>query len=249
MFSQRKEQAMQDLDDQPATNVRISGVHHIAVSTRNIKEQIEFFTDVLGGELVGLFWMHDVPDGMHAFIRLNDCSLMSFVQLPAMNDIEPQIGVSYAANAGQPSAPGALQHVAFRVNSHDELLAMRDRIRSRGINVIGYLDHGMCQSIYFAGPEHLVLEVAVSETPMEASTWIDPEVVAKAGIDTTELERYTAPAIFSGEAGSIPQPPIDPQQPHLSYPAKAYAAMMAMSDDVVRERYSHPEPPVSPAAS
>ncbi|MEZ5228995.1 MAG: VOC family protein [Acidimicrobiales bacterium] len=42
------------------TNSRINGVHHLAVNTANIKEQIEFFTDVLGAELVGLFWMHGV---------------------------------------------------------------------------------------------------------------------------------------------------------------------------------------------
>ena len=44
-------------------------------------------------------------------------------------------------------------------------VCMRDRIRDRGINVFGPLDHGMCHSIYFAGPEHLSLEIA---TPDEA---------------------------------------------------------------------------------
>ena len=48
-------------------NVRINGVHHLAISTKDIKAQIEFFSDVLGAELVALFWMHGVPGGWHGF--------------------------------------------------------------------------------------------------------------------------------------------------------------------------------------
>ena len=51
-------------------------------------------------------------------------------------------------------------YVAFDVADHYELLAMRDRIRSRGVNVMGPIHHGMCDSIYFAGPEGLTLEIA-----------------------------------------------------------------------------------------
>ena len=39
-----------------------NAVHHIAVSTANIKAQIAFFSDVLGLSLAGLFWMHGVPN-------------------------------------------------------------------------------------------------------------------------------------------------------------------------------------------
>lgn len=35
---------------------RINGAHHIAICTQDIKMQIEFFTDVLGMELVALYW-------------------------------------------------------------------------------------------------------------------------------------------------------------------------------------------------
>ena len=37
-----------------------NGVHHLAISTKDIKKQIEFFTDVLGGELKALYWMHEI---------------------------------------------------------------------------------------------------------------------------------------------------------------------------------------------
>jgi hypothetical protein len=46
-----------------------------------------------------------------------------------------------------------------------ELVAMRDRTRSRGLTIVGLLDHGMCHSIYFAGPENLSLEIPTSAKP------------------------------------------------------------------------------------
>ena len=40
---------------------KISGLHHLAIATGDIKTQIAFFTDKLGMELVALYWMHGVP--------------------------------------------------------------------------------------------------------------------------------------------------------------------------------------------
>ena len=129
-----------------------NGLHHLAIATRNAKAQIEFFTDVIGLELVALYWMHGVADTVHAFLRLSDTASLAFVQGPEMQSIEPQLGVSHAGFTTGPVAPGAVQHVALNVDTEDELLAMRDRIRSRGHFVMGPIDHGMCKSIYFAGP-------------------------------------------------------------------------------------------------
>jgi hypothetical protein len=35
-------------------------------------------------ELVALYWMHGVPQAMHAFLRLSDTCSLAFVQTPAM---------------------------------------------------------------------------------------------------------------------------------------------------------------------
>src|SRR2546429_5750238 len=35
-----------------------NGIHHLAICTKDIKKQIEFFTQVCGMELVALYWMH-----------------------------------------------------------------------------------------------------------------------------------------------------------------------------------------------
>ena len=124
---------------------------------------------------------------------------MAFVQNEQIKDINPQLGVSHAANPGEPAAPGTMQHVAFNVDTDDELLALRDRIRDRGVNVMGPLDHGLCKSIYFAGPEGLNLEIATSEVGIDEREWIDPEVCELAGIYAADLARFTAP-------GGLPRP-------------------------------------------
>ena len=224
---------------------RPNGVHHLALSTGDIKTQIEFFSDVLGCELVALYWMHGVEGFWHGFLRLNDSSSIAFVQGPDTPGISAVAGVSHAGNAGGYTAPGTMQHVSFNVDTYDDLLAMRDRIRSRGVNVMGPLRHGMCDSIYFAGPEGLVLEVATSAEPIDGNHWIDPEVVGLAGISADELARYRSPAAFDRPSSPLPNPPIDPSKPHLQYPREVYEALMSMPDDVMTEKMSESTPPVA----
>ena len=232
----------ENLDTEPT--VRINGVHHLAISTKDIRAQIEFFSDVLGAELVALFWMHGVPGGWHGFCRLNDHCSVAFVQLPANSQLEPEIGVSHAGTGAGSSAPGTMQHVAFNVDTVEQLMAMRDRIRSRGINVFGQIDHGMCQSIYFAGPENLVLEVATSDAAVDPRAWIDPEVVALAGITEDELARFVRPAAYAGEGGSVAQPPVDMDRPQLAYSKLVLEQIMSVPDDELTNSRSYSEPPV-----
>jgi catechol 2,3-dioxygenase-like lactoylglutathione lyase family enzyme len=223
---------------------RLNGVHHLAISTGNMREQLEFFTDVLGGELKALYWMHGVPDTWHGFVKLNDASYVAFVQGPRTASIEPVMGVSHSGNAADPTAPGTMQHVAFNVATLDDLVHMRDRIRDRGINVFGPLDHGMCHSIYFAGPEHLALEVATSREPIDERAWIDPEVAALAGIDAELLEKFKHPAAYAGAGGAVPNPPVDFSRPQLNMPEPVLKAIMAMPDADVTARLSESTPPV-----
>jgi catechol 2,3-dioxygenase-like lactoylglutathione lyase family enzyme len=222
-----------------------SGVHHLAISTADMKAQLTFFCDVLGAELKALYWMHGVPGAQHGFVKLNDSSYVAFVQMPAIADIPTEIGVTHAGSGGGTSAPGTMQHVAFNVDSLEDLVALRDRIRSRGLNVFGPLDHGMCQSIYFAGPENLALEIATSAAPIDDRAWIDPEVVALCGIDADELAALRAPAEYQDEGGRVPNPPIDWSKPHLVMGDEAsYVKLMSLPDEVVTRKLSEPVAPV-----
>ena len=222
-----------------------NGIHHLAIATQDIKAQIDFFNDVLGCELVALYWMHGVEGAWHGFMKLNDHCSLAFVETPDIAGIERTIGVTHAGSGGGPCAGGAMQHLALNVDTLDDLLAMRDRIRSRGLTVFGPIDHGMCHSIYFAGPEDLSLEVATSEQPIDGRQWIDPEVVELAGISAEELDRYRNPVTYAAPDGPVPQPEFDPALPwQRGFGQELYEAIIAMPDEKVLERMSENVPPV-----
>lgn len=224
--------------------IKPNGVHHIAVMTGDMKRQIEFFSDVLGCRLVAIFDMHGVPGGFHAFLHLDDHCSFSLVQLPGTADIAIELGKTHAGSGAGDAAPGTMQHLAFKVDSRDDLLAMRDRIRTRGVNVFGPIDHGMCQSIYFAGPEQLSLEIAWSAAAVEPRRWIDPKVLEKIGVSAHDSQRYIDPDDYAGEGGAVPQPPYDPAKPHQAMPEAMYRAIIAAPDEIIWKTASYREPPV-----
>jgi catechol 2,3-dioxygenase-like lactoylglutathione lyase family enzyme len=227
-----------------------NGVHHFAICTADIKGQVAYFTDVLGMELVALYWMHGVEGAWHGFLKLNDQCSIAFVQTPRIARIPVEIGKTHSGNPGGDCAPGTLQHIAFNVDTEAELLTMRDRIRSRGVDVFGHIDHGFCKSIYFAGPENLCLEVSTSEgQAIDPEAWIDPEVVALAGITADELRRYKSPAAFTRLTAPVPQPAFDPARPHMTFPPGVYQKIFGASDQEIFTRMSETEPPVKVAVA
>jgi hypothetical protein len=140
-----------------------------------------------------------------------------------------------------------MQHVAFNVDSQQELLNLRDRIRSKGVTVIGPIPHGLCYSIYFAGPENLTLEIATSggaPVPLDHdATWVDPEVQKLAGISDEDLARYIDPDPFEGQGGAVEQPAFDPSQPHPVMPPGVYEKVLAVPEEVMAERIGDEKPP------
>jgi catechol 2,3-dioxygenase-like lactoylglutathione lyase family enzyme len=224
--------------------VQPTGIHHIAIMTGDMKKQIAFFSDVLGLPLIALFDMHGVPGGIHAFMKLDDHCFFSLVQLPDTAEIPSTLGITHAGTGAGNSAGGTMQHLAFHVADDAQLLAMRDRIRYKGVNVIGPLDHGMCKSIYFAGPEQLTLEVACPGMAVTPERWIDPAVLAKVGISVEKAANYAAPDDYAGEGGTIKQPAYDPAKPHMAYPEDRYQMMIMVPDEVLASMPQHNQPPV-----
>lgn len=221
-----------------------NGIHHLAICTKDIKKQIEFFTQVCGMELEALYWMHGVKNTFHGFLKLGDSSSIAFVASPEIGEIQPVKGVSHPAWTASPVAPGAMQHLAMNVDTEADLLAMRDRVRSHGYWVMGPIDHGFCKSIYFAGPEGMMLEFSTSEgKAIDAEAWIDPEVVRLAGISPEELERYKNPPAFESQGGRVSQ--VAPEQSKLMMDLPPEnRAVLKMTDEEILARLSETTPPV-----
>ena len=221
------------------------GVNHLALSTRDMKSQLDFWCDVLGCPLRALYYMHGVEGAYHGFVELASDSYVAFVQHPE-NPKDIEWGITHAGNPGGSVVVGAMQHVALHVDTLDEVRTLRDRIRSRGVQVIDPIDHGFIKSIYFAGPEGLSLEVCCGHD-IDAAAWVDPEVVALCDISVHEVEAMKSPTPFDRPRQPIPQPPYDPDKPTMHYPSSAYAAIASMSDDQIWQIASEPTPPVTGA--
>jgi len=227
-------------------NIKANGVNHLALSTSSMKEQIAFFTSVLGMRLVALYWMHGVEGCWHGFLELNESSKLAFVFNPANEQAKIVYGATQPGRISGASAPGTMQHLALNVDSMADLLNMRDRIRSRDVNVIGPLDHGFCHSIYFQGPEDMSLEVATYgdvQYPINPKDWVDPEVQALAGISDEELQEYLNPKEYSGKGGQLAQPKYDPDGYHPVMPDERLKHLYDMPDEVMTAKLSEPRPP------
>jgi catechol 2,3-dioxygenase-like lactoylglutathione lyase family enzyme len=219
------------------------GVNHLAIATTDMKAQLTYWAEVLGCPTKALYWMHGVEGTYHGFVELSPQSYVAFVQHPK-NPTGIEYGVTHAGNPGGPVAGGATQHIALHVDTLDEVLAMRDRIRSNGIQVMGPIDHGFCQSIYFAGLEGLSLEVVCGEA-IDERQWIDPEVQELCGISADELDALKAPRPRTPTDEPVPQPPFDPRLPQMEFGAPGLGErIMARSDADTWNDASVTDPPV-----
>jgi catechol 2,3-dioxygenase-like lactoylglutathione lyase family enzyme len=224
-----------------------NGVHHLALATRDVKAQLDFFTEVIGMELVALYWMHGCENTVHAFVKMGETTTIAFVQAPEMKDIEPHLGVSHPGFVAGNVAPGAMQHLALNVDSEADLMAMRDRIRARGHWVMGPADHGFCKSIYLVAPEGIMLEFS-TWTGLDTDEWIDPEVVEHCGLNTADIARYRKPPGFVSQGGKVPQ--ADPHgKPGFKFEfppewRERGEALYRMNDDELCAVFTNTTPPV-----
>lgn len=221
-----------------------NGIHHIAIMSANMKEQLTFFTQVMGFPLVGLFDMHGVPGGKHAFLKMDEASYFSVVELAGIAEVPSTQGITHAGTGAGKCAAGTMQHLAFRAPDEAGLIAMRNRIRSHGVPAIGPIGHGFCKSIYFAGPEGLTLEVACKVTEVDPARWVDPAVLADCGISGDEAQAMLNPAPCTAEE-VVAQPAYDPAVPNMAYPPQALKMILATPDDVISAQGSYNEPPVT----
>ncbi|MFM5954814.1 MAG: VOC family protein [Novosphingobium sp.] len=220
------------------------GIHHIAIMSADMKQQLTFFTQVMGFPLVGLFEMHGVPGAKHAFLKMADDSFFSVVEMAGIADIPSTIGITHAGTGAGAVAAGVIQHIAFRAPDEDGLIALRDRIRSHGVPAIGPIGHGFCKSIYFAGPEGLTLEVACPVSAIEPRRWVDPKMLEECGISGDEAQAMLNPAPSTG-ASPVPQPAYDASKPQLGYPVEALKSILAAPDAAITAQGSYDEPPVA----
>jgi catechol 2,3-dioxygenase-like lactoylglutathione lyase family enzyme len=148
--------------------MQIARIHHVAYRCRDAKETVEWYRDHLNMAFVLAIAEDHVPSTkapdpyMHVFLDAGGGNILAFFEIPN----SPPMG-------RDPHTPNWVQHIAFKVDSLDDLLQTKARLEAAGIEVIGPTDHTIFQSIYFFDPSGHRLELAADTATPEHMTRLD----------------------------------------------------------------------------
>ncbi len=137
-------------------NIALKGVHHTARPTWRLKDTVEFYRDILGLDLVHCISAHgwgpsNHPDFLHFFFDSGNGSTIAFFYY--LGDDQPEHLVH------RPNYDSDATHTAWRVTSREELMAWRERLESRGVEIMYQIEHEVVESIYFRDPNGYYLEI------------------------------------------------------------------------------------------
>lgn len=169
-----------------------NSINHIAYCTANMKEQLEFYTSVIGMKLEAIFWMHGVEGAFHAFLTLSPTCSLSFVYHPDIEKLQAVMGVSHVPNTISVVPGGVQQHLAFQMKDVSEVKAMIERVRGFGYMISDLINHDFCESAYMLAHENMWIEFTTTTRPFKEVD-IDPEVVKLCGISDKELAKMRNP--------------------------------------------------------
>ena len=135
--------------------MNIQKIHHVAYRCKDARETVLWYQKHLGMNFVLAIAEDEVPSTkapdpyMHVFLDAGQGNVLAFFELPN----SPEMG-------RDPNTPAWVQHIALKVGSMDELLAMKARLQEGGVEVLGPTNHTLFQSIYFFDPNGHRLELA-----------------------------------------------------------------------------------------
>jgi glyoxylase I family protein len=127
--------------------MNIRQIHHVAYRCKDAKETVEFYTKHLNMPFMLAISEDRVPSTrepdpyMHVFLDAGNGNILAFFELPN----SPPMG-------RDTNTPQWVQHIAFQLDSVEELLKARADLEAAGIAVVGPTDHEIIQSIYFFDP-------------------------------------------------------------------------------------------------
>ena len=137
------------------TRNAIRGMHHHAFRTKDMEATREFYEDVLGMPLVGVFLetidpVTEKPSNyIHTFFELTDGSMLAFFQF--------QEGLYKDSSIQGPQDPFD-HHIALTVADKETVFAYKDKLEQAGYPCM-LIDHGYCYSVYFHDPNGLQVEL------------------------------------------------------------------------------------------
>jgi catechol 2,3-dioxygenase-like lactoylglutathione lyase family enzyme len=139
--------------------IRSKGLHHVAYATRDPEATYVFYSEKLGMPLVHTE-NHRQGDGYfrHFFFDMGGDDYLGFFEV---KDVGEEDDYKTAVSLGV-GLPIWVNHLAFQLDSEDELRAMVGQLHDRGIDQLQEVDHGWCRSIYLLDPNGIMVEFCVT---------------------------------------------------------------------------------------
>jgi catechol 2,3-dioxygenase-like lactoylglutathione lyase family enzyme len=143
-------------------------IHHVAYRCRDAKQTVEWYRQHLGMDFVLAIAENNVPSTgapdpyMHVFLDAGQGNVLAFFELP-----------NAPAMGRDGNTPQWVQHIAFKVDGLEALLAAKAKLQAAGIEVIGPTEHTIFKSIYFFDPNGHRLELAVDTATPEMTRRLD----------------------------------------------------------------------------
>jgi catechol 2,3-dioxygenase-like lactoylglutathione lyase family enzyme len=131
--------------------LRIAGLHHVTVISRDVQRSLDFYRNLLGMRLVRQTVSDDDESARHLYFgdeRGRPGTLVTCLEYPQLED--GKVG------------PGSTHHFALAVESEEDLAGWRDYLRARGIPCTDIMERAHFKSIYLRDPDGHILEVATS---------------------------------------------------------------------------------------
>ncbi len=140
----------------------VKRIHHVAYRCNDARETVNFYRDVLGMDFKLAIAEDKVPSTgeddpyMHIFMDAGMGNVLAFFELPTKPAMDRDR-----------NTPAWVQHIAFEVDSFEELMGYKTKLEKAGLDVIGPTNHGIFDSIYFFDPNGHRLELAANKGTAE----------------------------------------------------------------------------------
>lgn len=123
---------------------RIRKIGHVVLRASDLPKSVDFYTRLLGFEISDIYPEEMLPGGM-VFMRYNP----------------DHHGVALVGGMPGPSAKRELHHIAFEVDTLDEVFLARKRLRAHGVPIVfeGRRRAGVQIAIEFLDPDGHHLEI------------------------------------------------------------------------------------------
>ena len=136
--------------------INIKQIHHVAYRCNDAKETVEFYKEYLNMDFLVAIAEDLVPSTkepdpyMHVFLDAGQGNILAFFELPTKPAMDRDR-----------NTPKWVQHIAFELENREELLAAKQELEDKGLDVVGVTNHGIIHSIYFFDPNGHRLELTI----------------------------------------------------------------------------------------